>query len=1067
MNKILLSGALSIMSITLNAAEIKNYPVDEDIFLKQAIDFSPPEEKYLDEALLKTPGKEYPFPKSEIKEVDGVLKIVCDGKTVPMLMRDSGATTRKGAPVERMMAENGTNVFVLQIDFHSKLSEVESHAFKMFTERADNILKSVPDAKFIFQLWMTKIGDDFIEQHPDALLTGPDGETKCDQLFARYGKYYYPNMLNEWRRWNAQYLRDFIKILGQSKYASHVMGFYLAAMNTGEWWYYKPTPFVWDYSITRQEAYKKFLNMKYGPKLQEMADNGWFGKSFNSNIFDLPTPEERNQRPVMPCSKVSDYNQVLNLPVTNAAVFFGRVIKTMTSNKVLVGLEMHSALDCFPVNGSVFLSHIFDSGVIDIMGGPADYSDRGEGNSPWFRIADGSLKKHKMLWFNEGDYRFHSSYGTTTGALGEPPATPAGTINVMHREFARMIIKNYYTYLMDFQWYWFFDRELCDELGKLNALQKFMNEKKIGRKPQIALVTDQESQLYSNWYANPTHMTRYFIDRFGCDTELFELRDFLKGDDWKNFNMVIFLNIRALSADERQEIEKLKSDDRMLVFMHDPGIINLTEINPDESLDISKLTGMKLKANGDEKLVEKIYIDTPKYNQAFGKTPGGKLIYDGPENNVVKAIMNKHICIADCAADSYIGNALQDVECIDEEAIKLGFDKSGKCRFGLKKNNGWTSVYTASCLISPAIVRDLAKLAGCHIYLDTDDISFSSGNFVAVHAVSDGTKQINLPRESDVYEIFSGQATCKSSSSFSLKMKTGETALFYLGNSEEAATRIKELEKEIADAKEKFIKDVPAPDVPAGDTEYCSSQAPEKFFSLGSRKNLRVKTNGMMPGEKPASTGSNVAVDTEKGIYPLINLCPSAFLVSGPYKGNLESLLAGICANPDMIKRMPIDKEPVIKANPKADKFLLPLNPLEAKVPDEKNIQWRALSCPLPWVYDYDLGMGKNQTVLIAFFIEGKADEDIEIFFACEGNGKLFFNGKRLNEQGKAGTRGTIVRLSGKKELVTILFSNEGKELGKSGFTCKIFKPDFSLKQGQQIKKHAEDLKIYLERKAK
>lgn len=1025
----------------------KQFPVDENVFLKKLIDVSSPEEKKLDDELLKPPAKQFPFPASKVENINGSLKITSDGRPVQMLFRSCSATTLPGAPVERMMRENGIETFMVDIDFHSNLSEVENHAFKMFKTRADNILKSVPDAKFIVRVWMMKIGDDFIEKHPASLLAGPNGETKCDDLFKRYGKYYYPNMLGDWKRWNGQYLRSFLELLGNSEYASKTMGCYIGAMNTGEWWYYKPTPFVWDYSETRKKAFSNFLKLKYGNNLKNLSGLALPGYS-ERNLTELPSPEERNKRSVTPCSKVSDYNQLMNLPITEAAIFFGKIIKTMSGNRMLAGFEIHAGIECFPINGTVFISQLLESEYVDFLGGPAEYPHRGPGNSPWFRLADGSLKKHGKLWFNEGDYRFHSAYGTKTGVLGESTLSPEETINVMRREFARMIIKNYYTYLMDFQWYWFFDRKLFKELGRLEAIQRFTEKSGIKRNPQIALVTDQESQLYSNYYANPSHMIRIFNDKLGCDSEYFELGDFLETKNKENFKMIIFLNARALSDRERTEIEKLKTNNRVIVWMHDPGMINLSRMNSNISEDLKKLTGIEVKAE-DKDLKEKILIDKNEYLKVIKNNRRLSFAYEGPENNVIQARMNKEVCIPDCSEGSYVGNVLKDVECTDRNAVKLGSDSSGKCRFAMKKFPSWTSVYIASCLIDPVIIKDFAELAGCHIYMKSDDILFASEKILAVHAVTSGKKTISLPVKSGVYEVFDRQIISENTDVFDITMNFGETKLFFLGNPSSVKEEIAELYENISIRNQEFIKKYPAPDVALANSEFCRSQSPEKFFSLGSRKKL-------------------FSTDIPKSEFPIIDLCPSAFLFAGPFsndevtKNKIKDIMKDLQAKPELLKEKAGTEKDLFKINRKADSFLQSLNKIELQAPDLKDIHWKALSCPLPWIYDYDLGMKEKQLVLITFFLKGKPGDKSEILFISDGDAELLFNGKPLSESGINGNRGTIIEHSAKSDIIAIMFSNKNNPVGESGFSFKVFRPDPALKPGEQIQKHTENVSVKL-----
>ena len=74
------------------------------------------------------------------------------------------------------------------------------------------------------------------------------------------------------------------------------------------------------------------------------------------------------------------------------------------------------------------------------------------------------------------------------------------------------------------------------------------------------------------------------------------------------------------------------------------------------------------------------------------------------------------------------------------------------------------------------------RRAGCHVYLDSDDVVFAAGKFLAIHAASEGVKSICLPARSDVFEVFSRKELGRQVESLSLPMSFGQTALLYFGS---------------------------------------------------------------------------------------------------------------------------------------------------------------------------------------------------------------------------------------------------------------------------------------------
>ncbi len=1029
-SQILLSVLLLSTFLSVLAAD---YPADENVFLKQTIDFSPASERQLDERWLVPPEKPYPFLKSRIKKVNGVLSMVCDGKPLDFICRDVGATTLKGAPLERQLREEGITFFQVNTDINAPLDKNPHHAFKLFKTRADRLLSAVPDAKFIVRIWMINVSRDFVKKYPKALLTGPDGETN-------WGSRYYtkiksrPNALNEWRRYCGEALYKFIHDVGKSKYAGHVVGFYIGALNSGEWWYYKGKGDPgWDYSPGRKQAFKHLLTVKYKNKLPAK----------DSDIFVLPTLKERNKRPIIPCSKVSDYLQTLNLPVTNAAKYFAKIIKKATSGNSLAGMEINAGLQCFPTNGTVFISQLMDCPDIDFLGGPSSYSGRELGRSPLYRNASASLDAHNMIWFNEGDYRTHNAYGTRSGRAGSPTLSVEQSIQMLRREFVRSMIKNYPTYLMDFNWSWFYDRDLIREIGKLNRIGKFMNSAGMERNCEIAVVSDQESQLYANWFANPNRMRRHSLENIGCDYEFYELRDFLKDEIYKKYKFVIFLNIRALSDPERREIDKIKSDKRIVLWMHDPGVVNLSRKDANIDQGLFKLTGIKLKykvnPNG------KVAILAKNYQSEIAKRKFPKYIAEKTSDGTRKTKLLKEVSISDTATGLRVGNVIAPIASIDPEAVPLGKDQSGKCRFAIRKFENWTSVYAATCLVLPEIIRDLAKLAGCHIYLDTNDICLGNKNFVSVHAAKTGNKTIKLPGKADVYDVFSGKTVASGVKSFTIPLKWGETRLFYLGDPKKAEQALMELEKQHEADRKQFVSRSRSPKVPLNNYKWASSLPLKQFYELR-KKWLKA----------PAK---------QEGPYQLSSFTSNVFLFSGPYPTSDETnkkiaeLAANTGKNPSALDWNPV-KSKFVSDNPArraSDKYLYLINPKANRSLSTGLGPWRTVCYTQPWINDYSLDIGRNQTGVIAFFLKGRIGQKVELAFAAAGDAEIWINGKK--PEGKKGPVGTVVTLPEKRNLIMIRLSNTG---GNAGFTCKFIEPGQKLKPGQQARKKCKGLSIWL-----
>ena len=100
--------------------------------------------------------------------------------------------------------------------------------------------------------------------------------------------------------------------------------------------------------------------------------------------------------------------------------------------------------------------------------------------------------------------------------------------------------------------------------------------------------------------------------------------------------------------------------------------------------------------------------------------------------------------------------------------------------FAVRTFDSWTSVYCSVPVLPPAVLRNIAREAGVHIYTDTDDAVAANDWMLCVCAASDGPRTIRLPKRATVVDALSGETTAKDASHFEVDMKYGETRVWKL-----------------------------------------------------------------------------------------------------------------------------------------------------------------------------------------------------------------------------------------------------------------------------------------------
>ena len=91
---------------------------------------------------------------------------------------------------------------------------------------------------------------------------------------------------------------------------------------------------------------------------------------------------------------------------------------------------------------------------------------------------------------------------------------------------------------------------------------------------------------------------------------------------------------------------------------------------------------------------------------------------------------------------------------------------------------GWTSIYCGGLGVSPEVLRGAARLAGAHVYCDTNDVISACPGFVSIHASSAGEKTVHLPEKVTVTDLVTGEELGPPTDRLVLGMEKGETRLF-------------------------------------------------------------------------------------------------------------------------------------------------------------------------------------------------------------------------------------------------------------------------------------------------
>jgi hypothetical protein len=107
----------------------------------------------------------------------------------------------------------------------------------------------------------------------------------------------------------------------------------------------------------------------------------------------------------------------------------------------------------------------------------------------------------------------------------------------------------------------------------------------------------------------------------------------------------------------------------------------------------------------------------------------------------------------------------------------------GNCRPGMAVRSfpDWTSIYVAAPNLPAALLRNIARFAGAHIYSNEGDIIYATRELLGVHTVSGGPRRLQLPRPAvEVVDLFADRTVARDTAAFEVELPPASTALYLL-----------------------------------------------------------------------------------------------------------------------------------------------------------------------------------------------------------------------------------------------------------------------------------------------
>lgn len=776
---------------------------------------------------------------ARISNYHGRPSIMIDDKPYPPMMITVSTldfTTQKRVLDEeyyRNLGKSGIKLFFLICDTEWLVKD----ALSQFQIEAETILRAVPEAYLFLRIGMHP-SPEWCEKNPDETLCYSDGKKKPTRLYTESYVNDYPAMYSmasqKWRDEASRYLLELYDKIEALPYAERIIGYFFAAGGTSEWYYLTPMQYTdkskysdsggfdkvidkdykdvyADLSPAFRQEFTKYLKLKY--QTEENLRRAWKNQNvtfddpiipgtearyyINGVDYDLNHPEIMNTVSGYPFlasngtnighfldlqyhMDVHDFFRALHTATANSIIHFGRVIKERSKGSKLTG-AFYGATGCvryhdFSQAGNVY--DILQSDAIDFLAAPGVYENRQPGGFVGQREVYDSFALHNRIFIVEDDAR---TYHETPNVRNNYEVYDLeDTVNVLKREFGRNLLEDTQA--------WWFDQHIGggrykdEEIYKLFAKQQEIAhqayEKDRSKNSEIAFIYDEESLHVVS--EETTHqmvelLRNYEIDIIGAPTDRYFHND-LDNPNMPDYKLYVFVNTFYLTDAERKAIKiKLRKNNATALFMYGSGCIN-----PDREFIFSKenitdLTGIemgmengvvsgKFKFCKDECLLS-TYLDKGGLYGDFTR----KMWLNSSTGSNLYIPKNSRVIL------------YPEFHSIDKNGTNAAFlAENLNPAITIKNCEGFTSIYCASKYINADVLREIARYAGCHIYVEGNEVLYANKNYVTIHATKSGEKTIKLPKVASAFEVYDERFYSENSNKINFSMIKGETKMFEL-----------------------------------------------------------------------------------------------------------------------------------------------------------------------------------------------------------------------------------------------------------------------------------------------
>lgn len=593
-------------------------------------------------------------------------------------------------------------------------------------------------------------------------------------------------------------LKRIVTYIESSPWSGHVVGYNIMIQFEGVPWGSGSEGAFTDYSPAMERAWRAFLKRRY--RKDKALQKAWAEKSATIAGACVPSLDEHlgtDRQFIFHHSvqgrKVRDYYDLMDELTVLRHRQVARTVKQASAHRKLVGLMGGYSQDAgeprsiisrtgFPelqlhkqhFSGPGCWGRAFEIPEIDFYFSPTDYLNTGMGGVCLILNMPASLRLHGKVCFMEDDQRTHLHRDFNFNPMLKDSSESVAA----HRRNAALL----YTEAGICNWMeqcdnWLLEDAILENLGQVHEfLQSFVT--RVFPEPDaICVLIDEESQ---GWTKPITlldealfyHQRNKGLSYCGVPVRYHLLSD-LEHDDFPSYKCYLLPNLYHLTPEKEKLLNtKVKRDGNVLVWIYGAGYVGESDFDLSA---MARATDMRIDCHA---YPWEHRIGISDWTHPITKSLPGDLLF-GTSRHYAPIF---HVNDADVFV---LGRSFGFAMSRNAGLAIREMGRGARGRGGGRRGAGdYASIYCEAPDLPACLLREIARYAGCHVYLESNDFLVAGKDIVMVHSIKPGPRLLALPYRAKITEVFFGEVLAESEDHVKLEFTKPSTFVLRIERNE-------------------------------------------------------------------------------------------------------------------------------------------------------------------------------------------------------------------------------------------------------------------------------------------